>query len=319
MMSPDVLREKLVGPVVAMTTHFKEDLSLDLDALRRLTEYYIQCGIQTVIADGSTGEFFSLTEEERKQVIKTVVDTAKGRMTVIAGTAHSGTDICLELTKYAQGIGADGVMITPPYYGYNGGGMDCLKSHYDKITNKTDIGVVIYFSGTSLPLVRDILGKPSLMLDLIDSCHGHASGFKDASGDYAFHRDVSLLLKDKVSVMGSAGMNYYLWGQMFGCPCFLTGLGNIWPQVELEFYDLLMNNRREEAIQIVQEKDLPYIAATVSTKRYWACVKALQGMVGLPSGPMRRPLLPITLEQAEMLRQVCTEIGLMNLPVAAAA
>jgi 4-hydroxy-tetrahydrodipicolinate synthase len=319
MMTPKQLREKLCGPVVAMTTHFKEDLSLDLDAMRKLTEYYVQCGVPTVIADGSTGEFFSLTEEERKQVIKTVVDTAKGRMTVIAGTAHSGTDICTELTKYAEGIGADGVMITPPYYGYNGGGLDCLKSHYDKVTSKTKLGVVIYFSGTVLPLVRDILAKPSLMLELADSCNGHASGFKDASGDFVFHREVSLLLKDKVAVMGSAGMSYYLWGQMFGCPCFLTGLGNIWPKVEIEFYQHLQHNRREEAIQMVQEKDLPYIAATMSTKRYWACVKALQGMVGLPSGPMRRPLLPITLEQADMLRNVCTEIGLMNLPVEAAA
>jgi hypothetical protein len=80
-MPPDQLRQKLRGPVVAMTTHFKEDLSLDLDAIRRLTEYYVECGVSTVISDGSTGEFFSLTEDERRQVIKTVVDAAAGRMT----------------------------------------------------------------------------------------------------------------------------------------------------------------------------------------------------------------------------------------------
>ncbi len=85
-----------------MTTHFKDDLSLDLDAMRRLTEYYVDCGTPTVIACGSTGEFFALTQEERREVIKTVVETAGGRMTVIAGTTHSGTDICIDLTKYAD-------------------------------------------------------------------------------------------------------------------------------------------------------------------------------------------------------------------------
>jgi len=315
MTSPEQLRRKLRGPVVAMTTPFKDDLSLDLDALRRLTEYYVRCGVPTVIADGSTGEFFSLTDEERRQVIKTVIDAADGRMTVIAGTLHSGTDICIELTKYAQDVGADGVMITPPYYGYNDGGMPCLMSHYDKVSNETDIGIVIYFSGNVLPQVEDILAKPEMMVDLIDSCNGHAAGFKDASGDFAFHRDVSLLLAGKVSVMGSAGMNYYLWGQMFGSPCFLTGLGNIWPTVEIDFYNHLQGGRLDEALRIVQEKDLPYLKACMSTGRYWACLKALQEMVGLPGGPVRGPLLAVTAEQREMLRRVCTDIGLMDVPV----
>lgn len=315
MMTPEQLRNKLRGPVVAMTTHYKDDLSLDLDAMRRLTEYYVRCGVSTVIADGSTGEFFSLTDEERRQVIKTVVDTADGRMTVVAGTAHSGTDICIELTKYAQGVGADGVMVTPPYYGYNGGGMSCLISHYDKVSKATDIGIVIYFSGNVLQQVRDILAKPDMMLDLVDSCNGHASGFKDASGDFSFHRDVNLLLEGRVSVMGSAGMNYHLWGQMFGCPCFLTGLGNIWPSVEIDFHNLLESGRRDEAIKIIKEMDLPYLKACMSTGRYWACLKALQEMVGLPGGPVRGPLLPISLKQREMLRKVCTDIGLMDLPV----
>lgn len=315
MMTPEQLRQKLRGPVVAMTTHFKEDLSLDLDAMRRLTEYYVQCGVPTVICDGSTGEFFSLTEDERKQVIRTVVDTAAGRMTVIAGTAHSGTEICIELTKYAQDIGADGVMITPPYYGYNEGGLACLASHYEQVARASEIGIVIYFSGTVLPLVQDILAKPELMLTLIEAADGHVAAFKDASGNFSFHRDVCLLLQDRVAVMGSAGMNYFLWGHMFGCPCSLTGLGNIWPHVELDFYRHLENGRRDEALAIVLEKDLPYLKACMKTSRYWACVKALQGMVGLPSGPMRGPLLPITEEQAEMLRRVCTEIGLMEMAV----
>jgi len=308
------LREQLKGPVVAMTTHFKDDYSLDLDAVKRLTEYYIEQQVPTVIVTGSTGEFFSLTDEERKQVQKMVIDTVRNAdsdMTVIAGTSHSGTHTTIELTKYAEGIGADGVMITPPYYGTNGGGFPVIQHHYDLITRATEIGVVIYFSGGVMWQVQDIIANPRMMLDLVESCNGHASGFKDASGNFPFYRQHSELLRGKVATMGSAGMNYFLWGFEFGSPCFLTGLGNVWPKWEIDFHNHLVEGRRDEAIKIVKEQDLPYLAVTKSTKRYWACLKVLQEMIGLPGGKMRPPLVDCTPEQREELRRVCTKIGLM--------
>ncbi len=314
MTTPQQLRDKLRGPVVAMTTHFKEDYTLDLDAMRRLTEFYIDQEIPAVIVTGSTGEFFSLTDDERKQVQKAVIDTVRGSgsdMTVIAGTSHSGTRATIELTKHAQDIGADGVMITPPYYGTNGGGFPVIQHHYDVVTRATDIGVVIYFSGAVLWQVQDVIANPPLILELVESCNGHASGFKDSTNNFPFYRAVSELLKDKVATMGSSGMNYYLWGFDFGSPCFLTGLGNTWPKWEIDFYNHLVAGRRDEAVRIVKEKDLPYLAATVRTKRYWACLKALQEMAGLPGGPMRPPLVDCTPGQREELRRVCTQIGLL--------
>jgi len=178
MMTPEQLRDKLRGPVIAMTTHFRDDYSLDLDGTKRLTEYYIEQGVPTVIVTGSTGEFFSLTDEERKQVQKTVIGTVReagSTMTVIAGTSHSGTHMTIEFTKYAEGIGADGVMITPPYYGTNGGGFPVIRHHYDLVTKATEIGVVIYFSGGVMWQVQDVIANPPLMLDLVESCNGRAA------------------------------------------------------------------------------------------------------------------------------------------------
>lgn len=310
-MTPSELRSKLRGPVVAMTTPFRDDLSLDLDGVRRLTEYYVDEGVPTVIVTGSTGEFFAMSDEERRAVQKTVVEAAAGRMTVIAGTAHSGSGQCLALTEHAADIGADGVMITPPYYGTNGGGFEMIKHHYDWVTSRSQIGVVVYFSGAVLWQVQDVLAKPAMMLELVDACHGKAAGFKDGSGNFPFYRDASLLLKDRVSVMGSAGMNYFFWGQRFGSTCCLTGLGNIWPQWEVDFCGHMERGEYDAAEKIVKEKDLPYLEVCKNTGRYWACVKALQDMAGLPGGPMRPPLKSCTSEQREELRRVCTEIGLL--------
>ena len=311
--TPEQLREKLRGPVVAMTTHFNDDLSLDLDAIKRLTEYYVEEKVPTVIVTGSTGEYGTLTNEERRAVQKVVIDTAEGSgMTVIAGVSDMGSHKCIEHTKVAEQLGADGVMLTPPLTATNGGGFPMLQHHYDVVTSATEAGVVIYFSGAVLWQVQDIIANPKLMLDLVDSCNGHASGFKDASGVFPFYRQVSELLEGKVATMGSAGMNYYLWAYDFGSPCFLTGLGNVWPKWEIAFYNHLVEGRRGEALAIVKEKDLPYLDVTKDTKRYWACVKALQEMIGLPGGKMRPPLIECTREQREELRRVCTEIGLIE-------
>jgi len=310
MMTPEQLRKKLTGPVVAMTTPFTKDDNVDLDGLRRLTEFYIENGIRTVIADGSTGEFASLSEDERRQVIKTVVEAARGRLTVIAGTACAGTKLTIDLTKYAEDVGADGVMITPPYYGY--GGFEGLKKHYRLVAEATQIGIVIYFSGAVMHTVSNILAKPELMLELAEAGGGHISGFKDASGNFHFYRSVCKLLNGKVAVMASNGMNYHLYGHMFGCPCFLTGLGNIWPKVEIEFDEALKRNDLARAVQIVNDKDLPYLRACVSTGTYNGAVKALLEMAGLPGGHMRSPFLDCTPEQRAMLRRTCVEIGLLK-------
>lgn len=309
-MTPEELRKKLVGPIVAMTTHFTEDDRIDVGAMRRLTEFYVSQGIPTVIADGSTGEFASLSEEERRLVIKTVVETARGRMTVIAGTACPGTKLTIELTQYAESVGADGVMITPPYYGF--GGFEGLKEHFRQIAAATNIGIVIYFSGAVMHTVTNILNKPELMLELVEAGRGHVSGFKDASGNFHFYRSVCRMLKDKVAVMGSNGMNYYLYGHQFGGPCFLTGLGNIWPKVELEFDAALQRGDMAKALQIVNEKDLPYLKACVATGTYNGAVKALMEAEGLPGGRMRAPFLDCTPEQKAALIRTCTEIGLLR-------
>jgi 4-hydroxy-tetrahydrodipicolinate synthase len=308
-MTPEELRQNLRGPIVAMTTHFTEDDRIDVEAMRSLTEFYIEQGIKIVIADGSTGEFASLSEEERRLVIRTVVETAAGRMTVIAGTACPGTKLTIELTQYAQELGADGVMITPPYYGYSG--FAGLKAHYREVARNSDLGIVVYFSGAVMHTVQNVLAKPELMLELAEAGEGHISGFKDASGNFHFYRTVCKLLQDKVAVMGSNGMNYYLYGHEFGGPCFLTGLGNIWPKVEIDFFAALERGDREAALRIINEKDLPYLKACVKTGTYNGAVKALMGLAGLPSGLVRLPFLSCTPEQTEDLRQACTEIGLL--------
>ena len=311
MTTPAELKEMLRNPVVAVTTPFKADLSLDLDGLRTLVDFYCESKIGPLIVGGSTGELFSLQMEERKKIIEVAVAQAADRLPIIAGCPHSGTELALELVQHAQESGADGAMVTPPYYTFSG--FEGLYRHYEIISHESDLGILVYFSGAVLHQVQDILKNPALLFKICEL--PTVAGFKDASGDFWFLRDVSIGLKDKVAVLASAGQGYFLWGRDYGCPGFITGLGNVWPDKELQFWHAMQRGDRQAAFDLHYKWDRPYIdfiKSRGSRFNYWAAVKALLDMEGLPGGPMRPPLLDWPEQDKEALRAEMVQIGLMK-------
>jgi len=305
------------GPVVAMTTSFNKDMSIDFEGLKTLTDYYADKGIKNVIAAGSTGEFFSLTDEERKQVIKTVTEQSAGRMTVIGCAAHSGTQLTIDLAKYCQDIGCDAVMVTPPYYSFSD--FEGLKKHYQMISDAIDIGIVVYFSGSVLrfPAIQKLIGEnwscPSEILELASI--PQVCCIKDASGNYGWYRDISMRLDGEneiANIIGSDGMGYHFWGHNYGSRSFITGIGNMWPEVELDFFDKLKSGKTGEALQIIKDKEISYLRATKETGKYWSCVKYLLNEMGLPGGYMRPPLLDLNDLEKKSVKEVVISSGLLK-------
>jgi len=311
MTKPEELREMLHGAVVAVTTPFKPDLSLDLDGMRTLVDFYCKSGIGPLIIGGSTGELFSLTMDERKAVLEVAVEESAGRLPIIAGCPHSGTALVLELVQHAQDAGADGAMVTPPYYKFDG--PEGLYRHYEIINKESDLGVLVYFSGAVLHQVADIIADPTWLYKICEL--PNIAGVKDASANHWFLRDISIELKGKVSVLASAGLGYFMWGWDYGTDGCITGMGNIWPEEEIAFWDAVNRGDRAEAQKIAYDKDMPYINYIKSKPKrydYWAAVKALLDMEGLPGGPMRPPLLDWPKEDLPALRAEMVRIGLMK-------
>ena len=311
------LKNNLVGPVVAMTTPFKQDLSLDLDGLRKLTDLFADGGIKNVIAAGSTGEFYSLTNEERKLVIKTVVEQSAGRMLVIGCAAHSGTQITIDLACYCEEVGCDAVMVTPPYYSYSG--FDGMLKHYRMVSDAINIGIVGYFSGSVLrfadiqAIVKENWKCPQHMIDIASV--PNVGAFKDASGNYGWHRDIVLGLDGPdglAAVMGSDGMGYHIWGHLYGSRCYLTGLGNVWPEVEVDFFNKLERGDMQGALAIVRDIELDYLCTTKATGKYWSCLKYMLDEIGQPGGYMRPPLLDLNEEDKKNVKAMCLRTGLMK-------
>jgi len=309
------LKDALKGPVVAMTTPFNRDGSLDLSGLRQLTAHYVQQGTPSVIAAGSTGEFYSLTDEERVRVIRTVVEDSNGRMTVIGCCAHSGTQLALNLAKECASMGCDGVMVTPPYYSFSG--FEGFKRHLQVISDSADIGIVVYFSGSVLrfPVISEMIAErwtcPAELVELAEI--PNVGAFKDASGNFGFHRDLIRGVDGPdglAAVIGSDGMGYHLWGHLWGSRSFITGLGNIWPKPESEFFGKLEAGDIKGATAIVADMEVEYLRATKATGKYWSCVKYLLDKMGLPGGHMRLPLLDLNDEEKRSMDQMCRVCGL---------
>lgn len=103
------------GCGTAIATPFTED-GINFEEFKKLIEFQIEQGIDSIIVCGTTGESSTMTEDERKQVIKFAIDTVNKRIPVIAGTGANNTKSAIEMSKYAESIGADGLLIVTPYY-----------------------------------------------------------------------------------------------------------------------------------------------------------------------------------------------------------
>ena len=104
------------GSGVALVTPFNEDLTINYERLEELINFHIESNTDAIIVCGTTGESSTLSTEEKKNVIKFSVQCSKNKIPIIAGTGSNNTESAVEMTKYAEKCGADGVLVVTPYY-----------------------------------------------------------------------------------------------------------------------------------------------------------------------------------------------------------
>lgn len=308
-MNLEELKEKYVGAQVVMVTPFNEDYSLDLEGLRSNTRFLIKNGVQVLQPSGSTGEFWSLTPEEHKRVIKTVVDEARGRVPVVPGTAHSGTNLTVELSKYAEEVGADGVMIVPPYYQIPT--VEGLYEHYRTVAEAINIGIVIYNN----PWTSKVTIGPELMSRLAGI--PNIVAVKETTADMRLAFRLIMLTGDRLTYSMGSGEILAPYFYMSGAKGHVTGMANFAPQIAVAMYEAAMKKDWAKVNEI-HRKIFPYldlIAKLVEKHKgtmYITVIKEAMRMLGLPGWPPRKPLLPLTDEEREELKRVLKEIGVLK-------
>lgn len=177
------------GSGVALITPFDENNNVDYKKLKTLINFHIKNNTDAIIVCGTTGETATLSDDEKRKIIKFSVSNAKGKIPIIAGTGSNNTEHAVELSKYAMSVGVDGLLIVTPYY--NKCSQEGLIKHYEYIASNVDIPIILY----NVPSRTGVNIKPETVLKL--SSIKNIVGIKEASGEISqISKIISLVKKD---------------------------------------------------------------------------------------------------------------------------
>src|SRR5262245_15125634 len=286
--------------ITAMVTPFKDDHRLDLDAARSLTAHLYIRGSDSLVIAGSTGESPTLTHKEKLELFGAAIEVAKGKGKVICGTGTYNTAETLELSREAEGLGADGLLLVTPYY--NKPPQRGLFEHFKQVANAVSIPVVAYNipGRTGIRLEHDTLLRMAEVPNIV--------GVKDSTGDFqAISRLISEAPPDFEVYSGDdwATFGYMCLGAVgvVSVASHLVG-GKIRQMCDLiEAGDI-------PAARKIHEEMTPLFNALFITSNPIP-VKTALGMVGHPVGPPRLPLVPATNEERERIRGALVDAGLL--------
>ncbi len=286
--------------VTAMVTPFREDHSLDLDAAQRLADHLLEHGSESIVVAGSTGESPTLTDHEKADLFRAVVEAVDGKGKVLCGTGTYSTAETLELTQAAEDAGADAILVVTPYY--NKPPQRGLLEHFTKIANSTDLPVVAYNipGRTGTRIEHDTLLKMAEVRNIV--------AVKDSTGDF---QGVSKLVSEAPS-----GFEVYSgddWAT-FGFMC-LGAVGIVSVAAHLvgdrirQMTDLVTTGDIPAARKIHEELTPLFNALFVTSNPI--PVKAALEMLGHRVGPPRLPLVPASPEERARVEKALVDAGLL--------
>jgi 4-hydroxy-tetrahydrodipicolinate synthase len=294
--------EDLKGVIPAIVTPFTEDGEVNESGLRKLTDYVIDGGVHGIMTSGGTGEFPHLSREEKKLVTGVVADQARGRVPVIAGTAACSTRETILLSQDAKEVGAQAVIVTSPYYFMLP--EEALVEHYQAIASEAGLPLVLYnnptYTGNDLSpqLIARLASTPGVI------------GIKQSNADMGQFVEVVRLVGSSFAVLTGIDSQFYPTLCVGGVGIFSSAAA-VTPKQMVEIYNASVEGRYEDARQLhmkVQalnrflEYDPGYVAP---------CKEALT-LLGLPAGPVRRPLPDLTTEERAGVRQALVDLGLLS-------
>lgn len=278
--------------ITAMVTPFDERGEIDFDATKNLLEHLINTGTDAVVVAGTTGESPTLSTEEKLELFSFVIKEANGRIPVIAGTGTNNTKASIELTKEAEKLGADGIMLVAPYY--NRPNQDGLYAHFKAIAEETDLPIMIYNipGRTACNIEVDTIVKLSEIDNIVS--------VKEASGNLDAMAEIIERTKDGF-VLYSGDDSLTLPVLAIGGKGIVSVASHIVGDAMKEMIEAFNRGDIEKA-GAIHRKLLPTFKALFSAPSP-APLKAVLNLTGIPVGDVRLPLVPLNEEQVEVLKQ----------------
>ena len=286
------------GSITALITPFK-DGKLDALAFEKLVEWQIDQGTHGLVPCGTTGESPTLSHDEHKQVIELCIETAAGRVPVIAGTGSNSTAEAIELTRHAKEAGADGALVVTPYY--NKPTQEGLYLHYKAINDCADIPIIIYnIPGRSvIDMSVDTMARLFKLSNIV--------GVKDATANMArVSQQRAAMGADFIQLSGedATALGFMAHG---GTGC-ISVTANVAPALCAEFQLACLAGNFRLALQL-QDRLMPLHDA-LFVESNPGPVKYAASKLGLCNGETRLPLAPIAASSRKRVDDALATVGL---------
>lgn len=289
------------GCGTAIVTPFIDEEHVNFDEFRKMLEFQISEGIDSIIVCGTTGESSTMSLEERKQTIKFAIDVVNKRVPVIAGTGANCTKSAIEMTKYAESVGADGALIVTPYY--NKTTQVGLIEHYKKIASSTLLPIILYNvpGRTGVNILPETCKELSKVENIV--------AIKEASGNISQVAEIADLCGKDLAIY-SGNDDQIVPILSLGGLGVISVLSNIVPKETHEIVYEFMNNNISKSLEL-QLKYLKLIKALFCEVNPIP-VKAGLNMIGFNAGTPRLPLVEMSENGKNKLNTQLLNLGLIK-------
>lgn len=290
----------LRGIIPPVVTPFLADESLDLPGLRTHIDRQLAAGVDGIFVLGTTGEFYALSESEKQAVVAGAVAHVGGRKPVFAGTGAETTGEVVRLTQMAERERVAGVSVLTPYYLKPSQAE--LLDHFRRVAESTSLPVVLYNNPvpTGVSIDPDTVARLAELPNIV--------GIKDSSGDLQNTIEIIKRVPDTFSVLNGRD-TLMLAALLFGAKGAIPATCNIAPDLCVGIYQRFVAGDMAEARRLQDRLAPVRLALTLGTGN--GAVKEALALLGVPAGPNRRPIGPLSNEKREQLKNVLVTAGLL--------
>jgi len=291
------------GIIPAVITPLTGDGRFNEKAMRGLINYLITGGVHGLFVVGTTGEFYGLTPEEKRDIFSVAVDETRGRVPVYAGTNGITTRETVMLTRIAQECSVDAVSVLTPMF--ISPGQDQLIRHYQTVADSTSLPVILYNN----PPKTSVSFSPATVAQLAEV--PNIAGIKDSSGDMTVTAEYIRLTRHIEGFSVLMGRDTLIYGALcYGAAGSIAACANVAPRLCSDIYDKFVAGDLKGSLE-AQFKLAPLrIAFNLGT--FPAVIKESLNMLGLDAGPCMEPVGPLTGDEKANLRKVLIGMGLLK-------
>ena len=294
--------KKLKGVFPVVLTPFKEDdQSVNFDMLDKHVDFLLESGAHGLCANGSTSEFPMLSDEEAFNVAKRIITRVNNRVPIIVGASAPSTKKTLEFVKMGEDLGADALLMLPPYY-FPLNDKEIYK-HYEIVSQNTKLPIMIYNN----PHTSKLDLQPELVAKLAEI--DNISYIKESSGLATRIHDIQALAGNNIDIFIGAD-NIFFDALVSGATGVIASSGNVITSFMVEIYNLIVKEKNIDEAREKFQKISPLVTFIDGSPNFVQVLKTALEMMGRPVGPPRFPLLTLSGEKREKLRNILKNLKL---------